>query len=64
MLLLLQAVEEAVGEPLSLTRCWDELAADVDADMINVTTVDEVGHCCCTRVEKSKVLGKSSHFSF
>lgn len=35
VVLLLQEEQEAVGEPLCLTRCWDELAAAGDADMIS-----------------------------
>lgn len=32
---LLQKEQEDVGEPLCLTRCWDELASAVDADIIS-----------------------------
>lgn len=36
VLLLLQEEQGAVGEPpLCLTRCWDELASAVDADIIS-----------------------------
>lgn len=32
---LLQKEQKDVGEPLCLTRCWDELASAVDADIIS-----------------------------
>lgn len=36
MVLLLQEEQEAVGEPLCLTRCVDELASAVDSDIISL----------------------------